>query len=363
MATLTPRVRSTSASFPSSPEFVRISIAAALTLGLQSGGVLPRNIGCTCIDLLLTYPVGCGADCAYCGMAKSAGKRADEATIELSWPLYRADEVFARIVELDTRGEIGRVCVGQVVHPHAFADTLAMVTSLRTVAPRLPLTTLVCPGPLHEPDLVQLRDSGVDIIGIGLDAASESVFVRTRGFGVDSPHSWEDHWRVARLARRIFGPFRVNLHLIVGLGETDRELIELFYQLRDEQIAASLFAFDPLPGSTLQDVPRAPLVRHRRIQLVKFLIERRDLPREALSFDEAGALKRLDAPTTTVEAAIATGKPFMTEGCPDRRGGLACNRPYGTYRPGEPFRDYPYPPTIADVGVIRGQVGFDELHD
>jgi biotin synthase len=46
----------------------------------------------------------------------------------------------------------------------------------------------------------------------------------------------------------------------------------------------------------------------------------------------------------------------MTDGCPDREGKLACNRPYGSYRPGEAFRDYPFFPEPSDIETIRGEM-------
>ncbi len=46
----------------------------------------------------------------------------------------------------------------------------------------------------------------------------------------------------------------------------------------------------------------------------------------------------------------------MTNGCPDRDGVMACNRPYGSYRPGEEFRDYPFKPTGDELNLIREQM-------
>ena len=51
----------------------------------------------------------------------------------------------------------------------------------------------------------------------------------------------------------------------------------------------------------------------------------------------------------------------MTDGCPDRQGEMACNRPYGSYRPGEEFRDYPFLPQTSDLEVIRGEMKLDEV--
>jgi hypothetical protein len=40
---------------------------------------------------------------------------------------------------------------------------------------------------------------------------------------------------------------------------------------------------------------------------------------------------------------------------------MACNRPYGSYRPSEPFRDYPFRPRPADLADIRRQLALEEI--
>jgi biotin synthase len=90
-------------------------------------------------------------------------------------------------------------------------------------------------------------------------------------------------------------------------------------------------------------------------------IEKEDLPCEAISFNITGEITRLDAPELMVEVAVNTGLPFMTDGCPDRNGKMACNRPYGSYRPGEEYRDYPFLPGENDLIIIRQQMRLDEV--
>lgn len=347
--------------FQISPAYVRISTAAAMTLGLK-GGRIYRDAACGCINLIQSYPQGCYANCAYCGLARERpGEPEDNTFIRVSWPLYDTDTVVRKIAEREARSEVGRVCVSQVHDKRANTDLLDIVAQMRQAAPQVPIAALVSAELLDETKLLEIKAAGVDIIGIGLDGASEAVFDQTRGKGVRGPHTWAGHWRIARLARRIFGPMHVNLHVIVGIGETDRDLIELFYQLRDEQIAAYLFSFNPEPGTALQHAPRAPLHRHRRIQLVKYLIEQCNLPRAAVVFDTHGTIVRLDAPDDLLQASIDSGQPFMTNGCPDRHGNMTCNRPYGSYRPGEPFRDYPFLPNPDDIEVIRQELRLEEL--
>lgn len=338
-----------------SPEWVRISMAAAIELGFRPGRI--HGCACGCINLLQNYPQGCAANCSYCGLARERPGAAEENTfIRVSWPLYPTDQVAERIGEKERNGGVGRVCIAQVHDGRAYRDLLDMTVRVRRAASEVPISALVSAGLLDEEKLGRIQEAGADIIGIGLDAASRAVFHQTRGGGVRGPHDWDHHWRIARAARRIFGPLKVNFHVVVGLGETDRELVDLFQKLHDEEIAAYLFSFNPEPGTAMEDVERAPIHRLRRIQLAKHLIEKEALAREAIVFDAAGNIVRIDAPEGMVDGATGSGAPFMTDGCPNRQGELACNRPYGSYRPGEEYRDYPFPPSQEDVLTIREQM-------
>jgi biotin synthase len=329
-----------------------------MTIGLRAGGFY-RNATCGCVNLLLNYPEGCFANCTYCGLARERpGLAQDNTFIRVGWPVFPTARVVDAIAGHESR--IGRVCIAQVQDRRAYADLVDVSARIRRRS-AVPISALVSATLLDEDALLGIKDAGADIVGVGLDAASEAVFDRTRGRGARGPHSWRQHWEVIRLARRHFGPMKVNCHVIVGLGETDRELVDLFYLVRDEQIAAYLFSFNPEPGTEMAGAPRAPLARLRRVQLTKHLIEARGLPREAIEFDEAGAISRVHAPRALIDECIEEGAPFMTNGCPDRAGQVACNRPFGSYRPGEEFRDYPFRPTPEDVEVIRAQARFDEI--
>jgi biotin synthase len=341
-----------------SPEYVRVSYAAAITIGLKPG-MFYRNATCDCVNLLLNYPEGCYANCTYCGLARERpGLAQDNTFIRVGWPVFLTDLVVDKIAE--HRDKIGRVCIAQVQDKRAYPDLLDISRWIRRKSD-VPISALVSATLLNEEKLIRIKEAGADIIGVGLDAASEEVFYRTRGRGVRGPHSWQQHWEIMRIARRLYGPFKVNAHIIVGLGETDRDLVELFYQMKSETIAAYLFSFNPEPGTVMADVPRAPISRLRRIQLTKYLIERKNLPREAIEFDENGAIVRVHAPAAFIHACIDEGPPFMTNGCPDTNGKLACNRPFGSYRPGEEFRDYPFQPTAEDLWEIRRQARVEEI--
>src|SRR3972149_1990140 len=327
--------------FETRPRHVRGRLAAAMSLGPRPGTFF-RNATCDCVNLLETYPAGCYANCTYCGLARERpGLAQDNTFIRVGWPVYATDLVAETVKSHEER--VGRVCVAMVQDKRAYPDLLDITRRIRRRSD-VPISALVTATLLDAEKLGRIRHAGADIVGIGLDAASEEVFFRTRGRGARGPHSWTQHWEIARAARRIFGPMKVNCHVMVGLGETDRDLVDLFYRLKAEEIAAYLFAFNPEPGTAMAERPRAPITRWRRIHPTKHLIEQGNLPRDVIEFDEAGMLARVRAPRALIDACVLAGAAFMTNGCPDRNGKLACNRPFGSYRPGGEFRDSPFLP-------------------
>ncbi|MCB1546733.1 MAG: radical SAM protein, partial [Hyphomicrobiaceae bacterium] len=78
-----------------SPEYVQMSTAAAITLGIMPGKMF--RCSCTrCLNLLLTYPEGCRANCAYCGLARhreADRDYADRNFIRVDWPAVPMAEV------------------------------------------------------------------------------------------------------------------------------------------------------------------------------------------------------------------------------------------------------------------------------
>ena len=299
-----------------SPEWVRISMASAIALRFRSGR-FTRDFEFGGINLLLNYEDGCRSDCGYCGLARTRpGAYEDKSFIRVEWPLVRTDELVDRMAARQEK--MTRLCISMVTHPHAYRDTLDIAG--RIVAKvEAPLSILVAPPTLNRTKLERFKAVGVDMIGIGLDAVTEDLFRRIRtdvpagGAGL----SWAKYWEVVNDAREIFGPWKVNCHTLVGLGETDRDLIDIFTRLRDRQIFSYLFCFNPEPDSRMADHPKSPLRRWRRIQLAKHLIETEGFTAAQFDFDADDNLlgprrgRRRRRPERRV-----SGIPFMTNGCP-----------------------------------------------
>lgn len=341
-----------------SPEWVRISMASAMALRFRSGR-FSRAFEFGGINLLLNYAEGCLSDCSYCGLARTRpGYYEEKSFIRVDWPLVQTDEFTDRLAK--HQDILTRLCISMVTHGHAYADTVDITKRIRAKV-NTPLSILVAPPTLDRERIENFKEIGVDMIGVGLDAATEPLFIKHRTDVPQGGLRWKKYWEVIDDSREVFGPWKVNAHVLVGLGETDQELCDLFIRLCDREIFPYLFSFNPEPDSRLGVAPRAPLWRWRRIQLVKHLIEREGLRAQHLVFDESGALIRIDKPRAWLDQHVRDGEAFMTNGCPGPEGEPGCTRPYGSYRPTEPFRDFPFLPLLEDARGIEADLRLDEL--
>jgi biotin synthase-related radical SAM superfamily protein len=337
----------------SSPDHVRLSLAAAMTLDLVPG-LFYRNARLGCINILLTYPDGCRANCAYCGLSKGrVGEYEEKSFIRVAWDVYRLDEVIERMAERSARFE--RACVSMVTHPRAPADMIEVVERIRARSDVL-ISVLITPTLLGRSDLLAYRERGVDRVGIAIDAAREDIFAGMRGAGVGGPHRWSRYWGFFREALSVFGEGMVGSHFIVGLGETEREMAEAIQAVRDMGGVTHLFSFFAEPETGLTDLPQPPMGQYRRMQLARYLIDE-DVARAGdFEYDESGALVSFGLEPEALERAIASGVPFMTSGCPGPDGTVACNRPYANSLPGPLVRNFPFPPNDEDLDRVRSEL-------
>ena len=341
-----------------SPEWVRISMASAIALRFRSGR-FSRDFDFGGINLLLNYGDGCQSDCGYCGLARTRpGNYDDKSFIRVEWPLVRTDDLVERMAAKETI--LTRLCISMVTHGHAYRDTCD-ITERIVARVRTPLSILVAPPTLNRERIERFKALGVDMIGIGLDAVTEQLF---RSFRTDVPAGglrWSKYWEVVDDSRDVFGPWKVNVHTLVGLGETDEDLVQMFIRLRDRQIFSYLFCFNPEPDSRMADHPRSRIARWRRVQLARHLIESEGFDQGRFEFGDDGALVHISGDRRAVESIVGTGIPFVTNGCPGENGEPGCTRPYGSYRPSEPFRDYPFVPTADDLIEIREQMRLGDV--
>ena len=350
---LTPSMRS--------PDYVQLSTAAAITLGIMPGKM--HRCGCTrCLNLLLTYPEGCRANCAYCGLARHREAERDYADrnfIRVDWPAVPLEQAID-IVARDARASpFHRMCISMITHPRSDEDTVTVLRrwTSRVDPSAIPVSILSNPTTMERRDVERLRELGADIFTVALDAATPEIFERTRGKGVQSPHSWKKYWEILMDARDVFGPGKFGAHIIVGMGETEHDVLSLVQQLVDLGGHSHMFCFFPERGSLMDHLPATPRDQWRRVQLARYLIDYRGVRVEHMRFDGEGRVADYGLPQADLDGVIDAGVAFRTSGCPGKFAEdiSACDRPYGDSPPSN-IASYPFQPNRADVRKIRRQL-------
>ena len=351
---LTPHMRS--------PEYVQMSTAAAITLGVTSGRMY--RCSCTrCLNLLLTYPEGCRANCAYCGLARHREAERDYADrnfIRVDWPAVPMEVIVDKVAADGENSPFHRMCISMITHPRSDEDTVAVLKKWTSkIDPQtIPVSILSNPTTMGRADVKQLRDLGADIFTVALDAATPELFDRTRGKGVQSPHKWSKYWEVLEDARDIFGPEKFGVHLIAGMGETEYEMLEVVQRVVDMGGHNHMFSFFPEEGSLMDHLPATPRDQWRRVQLGRYLIDYRDANIANMRFDDQGRVTDYGLPAGELEDIIQAGVAFRTSGCPGKvaEDVSACDRPYGDSPPSD-IASYPFQPDKKDIKKIRKQLG------
>jgi lipoyl synthase len=350
---LTPHMRS--------PEYVQMSTAAAITLGIMGGRM--HRCSCTrCLNLLLTYPEGCRANCAYCGLARHREAERDYADrnfIRVDWPAVPLAAVVDIVARDGAASPFHRMCISMITHPRSDADTVTVLKQWtdRIDPAAIPVSILSNPTTMTRADVARVRDLGADIFTVALDAATPEIFERTRGKGVQSPHSWAKYWEILMDAREIFGRQKFGAHIIVGMGETERDVLFLVQRLVDLGGHSHMFCFFPEKGSLMDHLPATPRDQWRRVQLARYLIDYRGARVEQMTFDAHGRVSGYGVPASELETIIGEGIAFRTSGCPGkfRDDVSACDRPYGDSPPSN-IASFPFQPGRSDLRKIRRQL-------
>ncbi len=305
----------------------RVSLGTAHVLGLSDA---PLDAAPTTAYLMLGER--CIGDCAFCSQARSSQGR-DGMLSRVVWPPFAQDDVCQACAAAHARGAIKRACFQVTMGPDAIERTLAAVQRLAAHS-SVPICASVMPRNLD--DVAALLGAGAERVTIALDAATDSVYRQVKS---------GSYARVEALleAAAAAHPGHVGTHLIVGLGESERDMAERIQWALDRGIMVALFAFTPVRGTAMADVPPPPLATYRRLQAARWLMVHGHMRAEQLAYDRDGRITALGLPADQLALLLADGEAFRTSGCPD------CNRPYYNERPGGVMYNYPRPLTPEEA--------------
>jgi biotin synthase len=325
------------------PKLIRVSLGTAVVLGLLKGKLdtAPTTA------YLMTFRQGkCVANCGFCPQARESRGRADMLS-RVSWPAFPTEQVLDGMEKAVKNDEIKRVCIQALNYPEVFTHILALV---KTINQRVKVPISISCQPLNSENVRQLAKAGAERIGIPLDAATEELFDKVKGSSAGGPYRWENQFKLLNEAVSIFGKGKVSTHLIVGLGETEREMIDVIQKCVDVGVLPALFAFTPISGTALENTAQPQIERYRRIQIARHLILSGIVRCENIRFDLEDCISDFGVENKVLKKIIHSGAPFLTSGCPN------CNRPYYNEKPSGPIYNYPRKISKEELSEIGRQL-------
>jgi len=328
------------------PLKIRVSLGSAILLGLIKGKLdaMPTTI------YILTYRHGkCMANCGFCSQAKSSTSRADVLS-RITWPVFPSVEVINAIKNTG-KGLIKRVCIQAMNYPGMFREVLELV---RRIHYETGIPISMSSQPLTPQQIKGLKQAGIDRIGIPLDAPTKRLFEEVKGSATEGPYIWRRHLRALKSAVQILGRGKVSTHLIVGLGESDEELLRMVQKMVVRGVYPALFAFTPIKGTKLEGKSPPEVERYRRLQVAHYLITGNKAGVRDIAFNDRGFIRDFCLKRNLLLEAVEKGIPFLTSGCP------GCNRPYYNERVSGPLYNYPRQLGAKEIADIKTLVLGDE---
>lgn len=323
---------------------IRVSIGSAVKLGLKNIAIDVKPTNCH----LLTYsPKGCLGNCGFCPQSKFTFKKLDEIEdtqeflSRVMWPDFSFDRVL-RIFQTSfpqfSLNENGfqRICLQSLNYEGFEDDVLEIVKALKRNT-TIPISLAI--PPVSDKYLIAYKREHVDRVCFAVDACREDLFESVKGQKGDGPYSWDDHIDHLKKATIIYGRGRVTTHLIIGLGETDMDALSFISQMKKMGILTGLFAFYPIKNTRLESEKRPDIIKFRKMQLGKYLIDTGKRTISDFKFND-DSLTSFDIETKDLRDIVDLSAPFQTSGCP------GCNRPFYTSSPRE--EQYNYPRELRD---------------
>ncbi|MFX1326063.1 MAG: radical SAM protein [Promethearchaeota archaeon] len=310
-------------------EKIRVSLGSASVLGLGSIGNF-KEPPTTCY--IMTYKEGhCSANCGFCPQARTSSS-SEEMLSRVSWPIFLFKDFLIKLKYLRSSEKFKRICIQTLNYPKNYNDLIEIITQIRTHT-NIPISVAI--PPLSKEKLRELKLLGVQRVGIALDGVTQEIFNKIKGEEVNNPYKWENHFQKLMEALEIFSEGYVSTHLIIGLGETEKEVVERIEELHNLKILVSLFAFTPIKGTKLENINQPPLLTFRKLQLARFLLVNNRKKMKDFTFNMKGDIISINITWNELRNIINDTEAFLTSGCP------GCNRPYYTSKPSGPIYNYP----------------------
>lgn len=297
---------------------VRVGYATSIELGLT---IARQTIPPTVAHIL--YDPGCLGSCSFC--PRGGGNKNSNRLSRVIWPEFPLSVIKEKL--LSDPGSIRRICIQTAWNPK-FQHVLKNI-ALEMLELKFPVSMTLHPS--QTGFAAEMLSIGIDHIGFGLDAASETTYSRNKKRDWISDRQGVSDFIAAH-------PQKVEIHIIVGLGDSEMTLMKLIDEIYELGGAVALFALTPVTEN--QHSPS--MTFYRKIQAFRALRER-----NLVKFDEClfkdGQIISFGKTNEELRNLLGDGKAFETSGCD------GCNRPFYNESPRGPIYNYPRPLTQEEI--------------
>ena len=180
----------------------------------------------------------CSENCKWC--AQSAHWKTGCETC--GWVGTEACVKAAQEAAANGADRIGIVTSGRCLSPEDVDNVCAALREMRKVVPEIGLCASL--GLLSEDDLIKLKDAGLQRVHCNIEAAP-SLFPQ-----LCTTHTTADKLATIHAAKRL--GFQICCGGIIGMGETDEQLVEFAFALKE-------IAPDSIPVNVLHPIEGTPL--------------------------------------------------------------------------------------------------------
>ncbi len=296
---------------------IRISAGSASCLGLTA-------------NRMDAYPTtayflsgnSCRMGCSFCPRSIS-NKGVSNRLGRVSWPEFSWEKIEKGLSNAENNG-IRRICLQSVRHEEGIDPVLELIERFKSIS-ELPLS--LSAWIKDQEEAVALFETGADRISVAIDAVNPEVYRNFKG------GSQEERLELLLGCNREL-PGKMSTHLICGLGESEKEALDLVNRLLKAGVTVALFAFIPLRGTLLEGSMPPPVDSYRRVQAGLYLLRKKLVDYSFFKFNDQGRLISFGLPEADLQRYLSTGSAFQTSGCP------GCNRPYYNERPGGIIYNY-----------------------
>ncbi len=257
----------------------------------------------------------CKFDCAYCAQAKTS-LAAEKMLSRVVWPKFDMGEIVKAIER--SYEKVKRICLQVVSSDEAQSEAFEFLEKIKKL--RIPISASVRVFSVQQTR--EWFEMGVERLGVATDVVSERYYSKYRGGDLKT------HLALLKALSDLF-PHHITTHAIVGLGESEKEMVEFIQQMYDWNITVGLFAFTPLKGTKLEGNSKPSMDAYRRIQVARYILEKKLSSIERFSFSQDGKILGYG-----IELESIPESAFFTSGCPN------CTRPYYNEEPGEEMYNF-----------------------